>query len=431
MKGISKGIDDRIAEMAVVGLGYIGLPTAIMFANSGFNVIGYEIRKEVVDRINSGRAHIVEPEIDELLKKAVESGRLKATSNPEEIKNRDVYVICVQTPLNEDKTPNLSYLESAVKTVAKVMKKGSLVVIESTVPPLTTVKMARLIEDITGLKAGEDFYMVHAPERVMPGRIFKELVYNSRIFGGITPESAELAEKLYRAFVKGQTFKTSSTVSEVVKLMENTFRDVNIALANEFAHLAHQYGVNVFEAIDLANTHPRVNIHTPGIGVGGHCLPKDPHLLVWPAKDDFGLIRLAREINDGMPLLAKDLLFEALKTVNLPPERTVVAVLGLAYKGDSDDTRNSPAKAFVEAIEGDVKEVRTYDPFVEGTHGSVEDALKGTDAAVIATDHSEFRSLNWERIGSLMRTRILIDGRHVIKEPPEGFIFKGIGRGDC
>ncbi|ASJ06954.1 UDP-N-acetyl-D-mannosamine dehydrogenase [Thermococcus pacificus] len=424
------GIEKRTAEIAVIGLGYIGLPTAIMFANAGFNVTGYEIRKEVVDKINSGEAHIVEPEIDELLKNAVESGRLRATSDPEDIRGKDVYIICVQTPLNEDKTPNLSYLESAVKTVAKAMKRGSLIVIESTVPPLTTVKMAKLIEEITGLKAGEDFYMVHAPERVMPGRIFKELVYNSRIFGGITPESAELAEKLYRSFVKGQTFKTNSTVSEVVKLMENTFRDVNIALANEFAYLAHQYGIDAFEAIELANTHPRVKIHVPGIGVGGHCLPKDPHLLVWPARDDFGLIRLAREVNDGMPLLAKDLLFEALKTVNLPPEKAVVAVLGLAYKGDSDDTRNSPAKAFVEAVEEDVAEVRTYDPFVEGTHGSIEDVLEGADAAVIATDHSEFKSLNWEELGKLMRTRIIIDGRHVVEMPPEGFIFKGIGRGE-
>ncbi len=423
-------IENRTAEIVVIGLGYIGLPTAIMFATAGFNVIGYEIRREVVDKINSGEAHIVEPEIDELLQGVVGSGKLRATSDPEEIKDREVYIICVQTPLNGDKTPNLSYLESAVKTVAKAMRKGSLVVIESTVPPLTTVRMAKLIEEMTGFKAGEDFHMVHAPERVMPGRIFKELVYNSRIFGGITPESAELAEKLYRSFVKGQTFKTNSTVSEVVKLMENTFRDVNIALANEFAYLAHQYGIDVFEAIELANTHPRVRIHTPGIGVGGHCLPKDPHLLVWPAREDFGLIRLAREINDGMPLLAKDLLFEALKTVNLPPEKAVVAVLGLAYKGDSDDTRNSPAKAFIEAIEGDVGEVRTYDPFVGGTHGSVEEALNGADAVVIATDHSEFKSLDWERLGGLMRTRILIDGRHVVEEPPEGFVFKGIGRGE-
>ncbi len=422
-------IKDKTAEIAVVGLGYIGLPTAIMFANSGFSVTGYEIRERVVDKINSGKAHIVEPEINELLRKAVESGRLRATSNPKELGNRDIYIICVQTPLKGDRTPDLSYLEGAVKTVANVMKKGSLVVIESTVPPLTTVKMAKLFEELTGFKAGRDFYMVHAPERVMPGRVFKELVYNSRIFGGITPESAELAEKLYRSFVKGRTFKTCSTVSEVVKLMENTFRDVNIALANEFAYLAHQYDIDVFEAIELANTHPRVRIHTPGIGVGGHCLPKDPHLLIWPAKDDFGLIRLARDINDGMPLLAKDLLFKALSLINLPPENAVVTVLGLAYKGDSDDTRNSPAKAFIEAIEGDVGEVRTYDPFVGGTHGSIEGALEGADAVVIATDHSEFKSLDWKRVGRLMRTRILIDGRHVINEPPEGFIFKGIGRG--
>lgn len=422
-------VDDS-RKIAVIGLGYIGLPTAIMFAKAGFNVVGYEIRQEVVERVNSGKSHIVEPEINELLREVVERGKLRATSSPEELRGAEAYIVCVQTPLKDDRTPDLSYLESAIRTVAKNMEKGALIVIESTVPPLTTVRMAKLIEEITGLKAGRDFYMVHAPERVMPGRIFKELVYNSRIFGGINEESAEMAEKLYRSFVKGQTFKTSSTVSEVVKLMENTFRDVNIALANEFAFLAHQYGIDVFEAIELANTHPRVRIHTPGIGVGGHCLPKDPHLLLWPAKEDFGLIRLAREINDSMPLFTKDLLFSAFKQLNIPPEDGVVAVLGLAYKGDSDDTRNSPALAFVEAIEEDVKEVRTYDPFVGGSANTVEEAVEGADAVVIATDHAEFRNLDWEKLGKLMRTKILIDGRHVIKEPPRGFLFKGVGRGE-
>ncbi|NJE10104.1 UDP-N-acetyl-D-mannosamine dehydrogenase [Thermococcus sp. MAR1] len=423
-------IGDKSAEIAVIGLGYIGLPTAIMFANVGFRVTGYEIRRNVVESINSGKAHIVEPEIDDLLKKAIENGTLRATSDPNDIKEKDVYIICVQTPLKEDKTPNLEFLQSAVETVAKVMKKGSLVIIESTVPPLTTVKMAKLIEELTGFRAGKDFYMVHAPERVMPGRIFKELVYNSRIFGGITPESADLAEKLYRSFVRGQTFKTSSTVSEVVKLMENTFRDVNIALANEFALLAHQYGIDVFEAIDLANTHPRVKIHVPGIGVGGHCLPKDPHLLVWPAERDFGLIRLAREINDSMPLLTRELLFNALVEVNIPPNDAVVAVLGLAYKGNSDDTRNSPAFAFIDVIKDDVAEVRTYDPFVGGTHQNLEEALNGADAVVIATDHTAFKSLDWEELGKLMRTRILVDGRHVVEKPPRGFVFRGVGRGE-
>ncbi len=423
-------IESRKAGIAVIGLGYIGLPTAIMLADAGFNVVGYEIREEVVTKINSGNSHIVEPEIDHLLKNVVKSGKLRATSNPEDIRDRDIYIICVQTPLKDDKKPNLEYLEDAVRTVAGVMKKGSLVIIESTVPPMTTVRMAELIERVSGLKAGRDFHMVHAPERVMPGRIFKELVYNSRILGGITPESAELAEILYRSFVRGQIFRTNSTTSEMVKLMENTFRDVNIALANEFAFLAHQYGINVFRAIELANTHPRVRIHTPGIGVGGHCLPKDPYLLLSSAREDFGLIQKAREINEDMPLMAKDLLFDALKTINLSPEEAVVAVLGLAYKGNSDDTRNSPAHAFIEVVRDDVAEVRSYDPYVKGTHGSIEDVLRGADAAVIATDHTEFKTLNWEELGKLMRSRILVDGRHLIEEPPRGFVFRGIGRGE-
>ena len=423
-------IIDRSAEIAVIGLGYIGLPTAIMFANAGFKVVGYEIREDVVKKVNSGNSHIIEPEIEEMLRRAIENGNLKATSDKKEIAGKDVYVICVQTPLKEDKTPDLSYLENAVRTTAESIKRGSLVIIESTVPPMTTLKMAKLIEDVTGFKAGKDFYMVHAPERVMPGRIFKELVYNSRIIGGINEESSELAELLYRAFVKGQIFRTNSTTSEMVKLMENTFRDVNIALANEFAFLAHQYGVNVFEAIELANTHPRVKIHIPGIGVGGHCLPKDPYLLLSSAKEDFGLIKKAREINEDMPLFAKDLLMDALKAINLPAEEAIVVVLGLSYKGNSDDTRNSPSLKFIEEIREVVMEVRTYDPYVKGTHESIEDALKGADAVVIATDHSEFKTLDWQALGRLMRNKILIDGRHVVENPPKGFIFKGIGRGE-
>lgn len=423
-------IMNRSAEIAVIGLGYIGLPTAIMFANAGFNVIGYEIREEVVKKVNSGNSHIIEPEIEEMLKRAIENGKLRATSDKKEIKGKDVYIICVQTPLKEDKTPDLSYLENAVRTTAESIKKGSLVIIESTVPPMTTLKMARLMEDLTGFKAGKDFYMAHAPERVMPGRIFKELVYNSRIIGGINEESSELAELLYRAFVKGQIFKTNSTTSEMVKLMENTFRDVNIALANEFAFLAHQYGVNVFDAIELANTHPRVKIHIPGIGVGGHCLPKDPYLLLSSAKEDFGLIKKAREINEDMPLFAKDLLMDSLKVINLPPEEAIVVVLGLSYKGNSDDTRNSPSLNFIEEIKEIVAEVRTYDPYVKGTHENLEEALKGADAVVIATDHSEFKTLDWQALGGLMRNKILIDGRHVVKDPPKGFVFKGIGRGE-
>lgn len=423
-------IIEKSAEIAVIGLGYIGLPTAIMFANAGFNVIGYEIREEVVKKLNSGNSHIVEPDIDELLHKAIKSGRLRATSDKNDIRGKDVYLICVQTPLKDDKTPDLSYLENAVRTVAETMKRGSLVIIESTIPPMTTIRMATLIEEVNGLKAGKDFYMAHAPERVMPGRIFKELVYNSRILGGIDEESAELAEILYRSFVKGQIFKTNSTTSEMVKLMENTFRDVNIALANEFALLAHQYGVDIFKAIELANTHPRVKIHTPGIGVGGHCLPKDPYLLLSSAKEDFGLVKKAREINEDMPLFVKDLLVSALKTINLPPEDAIVTVLGLAYKGDSDDTRNSPALFFIEEIKEEVKDVRTYDPYVKGTHEILEEALRGSDVAVIATDHSLFRNLNWGELGKLMRNRVLIDGRHVVQIPPKGFVFKGVGRGE-
>ncbi|CAB49470.1 UDP-N-acetyl-D-mannosamine dehydrogenase [Pyrococcus abyssi] len=416
-------------RIAVIGLGYIGLPTAIMFASSGHDVIGYDIRRDVVEKVNRGIAHIVEPEIGERLREVVSKGKLRATSDYNDLKGADAFIICVQTPLSNG-VPDLTYLESAIKTIAKVIEKEALVVIESTVPPGTTERMAKLLEELTGLKEGEDFYVAHAPERVMPGRIFKELVYNSRIIGGVSEKASILAEKLYRSFVKGRIFLTTATTAEMVKLMENTFRDVNIALANEFAFLAHKYGVNVYEAIELANTHPRVKIHRPGIGVGGHCLPKDPYLLLANVDEDLGLIRKARKINESMPRFAAKLLFEALGEANVDPGDAVVLVLGLAYKGDTDDVRNSPALEFIKIIEKDVKEVRTYDPYVNGTHTILEEAVKGVDAIIIATDHSMFREIEWDKLGNLMRNKIIIDGRNLVKEPPKGFIFKGIGRGD-
>ncbi|MFA4700811.1 UDP-N-acetyl-D-mannosamine dehydrogenase [Pyrococcus kukulkanii] len=416
-------------KIGVIGLGYIGLPTAIMFASSGHQVVGLEIREDVVRKINSGKAHIIEPEINERLKAVIAEERFYATTRPEDLRGVNVFIVCVQTPLVDDK-PDLSYVENAIRTIAEVMDRGALVVIESTVPPGTTVKMARLLETLSGMREGIDFYVAHAPERVMPGRIFRELVYNSRIIGGVSHKSAILAERLYRSFVKGEIYITDATTAEMVKLMENTFRDVNIALANEFAYLAQQYGVNVFEAIKLANTHPRVNIHVPGIGVGGHCLPKDPYLLLSNAKKEFGLIRLARRINEGMPKIALALLFEAFEQLNIDLATSIVTILGLAYKGDTDDTRNSPALKLRELLEGKVLEVRTYDPYIRGTHNSLEDAVKGSDAIIIATDHREFKNLDWDKIGKLMRTKVLIDGRGIIDRPPRGFLFKGIGRGD-
>ncbi|MFA4639514.1 UDP-N-acetyl-D-mannosamine dehydrogenase [Pyrococcus kukulkanii] len=416
-------------KIGVIGLGYIGLPTAIMFASSGHQVVGLEIREDVVRKINSGKAHIIEPEINERLKAVIAEERFYATTRPEDLRGVNAFIVCVQTPLVDDK-PDLSYLENAIRTIAEVMDRGALVVIESTVPPGTTVKMARLLETLSGMREGIDFYVAHAPERVMPGRIFRELVYNSRIIGGVSHKSAILAERLYRSFVKGEIYITDATTAEMVKLMENTFRDVNIALANEFAYLAQQYGVNVFEAIKLANTHPRVNIHVPGIGVGGHCLPKDPYLLLSNAKKEFGLIRLARRINEGMPKIALALLFEAFEQLNIDLATSIVTILGLAYKGDTDDTRNSPALKLRELLEEKVLEVRTYDPYIRGTHNSLEDAVKGSDAIIIATDHREFKNLDWDKIGKLMRTKVLIDGRGIIDRPPRGFLFKGIGRGD-
>lgn len=394
--------------ICVVGLGYIGLPTASMFASNGFQVIGVDVNPTIVDIINRGQIHIQEPGLKTVVAAAIGSGNLKASLTPSKA---DVFILAVPTPFTGAKKPDLSYVESATRSILPFVEKGNLVILESTSPPGTTQDVvARILMEAGFDVAGGEVHVAHCPERVLPGRILKELVGNDRIIGGITRASAEMARDLYASFVEGAIHLTDATTAEMVKLMENTFRDVNIALANELALMAEKAGISAWEVIRLANLHPRVNLHRPGPGVGGHCISVDPWFLIDSFPAIANLARQARNTNDQMPLLVAERTLGLLEGISDPR----VAVLGLAYKGNVDDVRESPANEIVEVLLRRGVEVRSYDPHVrEWTHDllSLEATLGGADLVLLLTDHAEFKYLNPASLGSLLRRRVVFDTR--------------------
>ncbi len=348
----------NIQKISVLGLGYTGLPTAAVLASAGFDVLGVDVNKFVIETINAQKVHIEEPELEELVRRVVQSNKLRASSV---VLTSDVYILAVPTPIKEDKTPDLSFIESAVRMVATVLKSGNLIIVESTIPPLTCLKVVvPLIKDLTGLDARNDYFLAHCPERVIPGKILYEIVNNDRVVGGATPDATDKAIQLYSTFVKGKLLGVDVTTAEMVKLMENTFRDVNIALANEFAKIAEDIGINIHDAIRLANHHPRVNIHTPGIGVGGHCIPVVPWFIAHVSPENSKIIKLARFINDCRP---KEMAEKILRLLNQNPSRSL-ALFGLAFKPDIDDLRNSPAieivKMIAQTVSADIKVVEPY-----------------------------------------------------------------------
>lgn len=432
-------------KICVIGMGYIGLPTAAMFATHGFEVVGMDINNRVVETLKNGELHIHEPGLKTLVSAAIKSGNLHITSQPEPA---DVFIIAVPTPLlvdpDQDITPefrqapvaDLSFVEEAAKQIVSYLSPGNLVVLESTVPPRTTIDMLipilersalqvcddSLVQDsgrdvgasgvLEGYSPGQDginddnqLYVAHCPERVLPGRILEELVGNDRIIGGICRESSKLAKELYASFVEGQILVTDATTAEMVKLMENTYRDVNIALANEFAMVAERVGTNVWESIEFANRHPRVQILAPGPGVGGHCIAVDPWFLTQNAPDITRLIQTARQVNDSMPRQIVEMVKESIARRPFGTEggenhqsKAVIACLGIAYKSDVDDSRESPAIKVVELLRDTDLEIRAFDGHVPmGTIpeqvDSLEAAVEGSDVIVVLTGHSEYRQL--------------------------------------
>lgn len=303
-------ISVRFQSVGVLGLGYIGLPTASMFAKSGLKVTGVDVDPQVLKSLKQGQIHILEPGLHALAQEALDSGNLTVRDRPEEA---DAFVITVPTPVTQDDKADLSHVLKAAESIVPNLRTGNLVMLESTCPPRTTLDKVAPILERSGLAAGPEFFLAYTPERVLPGRILQELVENARVIGGIDTTSAEAGRDLYRAFVEGEILLTDATTAETVKLMENTYRDINIAVANEFSQLAERLGVDVWEAIRLANRHPRVEILQPGPGVGGHCIGVDPWFLVEAVPDLTPLIQQARAVNDGQPVHSADLIKQALE----------------------------------------------------------------------------------------------------------------------
>ncbi|WP_448577437.1 nucleotide sugar dehydrogenase [Thermosphaera sp.] len=425
-------------RVTVIGLGYIGLPTAVVFASRGFGVIGVDVDVKKVEAVNSGRCYIGEPGLDGLLREAVSKGFLRATTDAvEAVRESDAAVIAVPTPVRGG-VADLSYLREALESIRRGLHRGLLVVIESTIPPGTTVGFAKPLLEESGLRVEEDFYLAHVPERIAPGKAIYELLHEPRVVGGVEARSTEKALELYSR-VNSKLYPTDATTAEFVKLVENTFRDLNIAFANLLALMAEKLGIDAYEAIRLANTHPRVNIHMPGAGVGGPCLTKDPYMLASLYREFWGtqLIELARRINEYMPRHTVKIIERALGDAGLIVRGAKIAVLGAAYKGGVDDTRESPAKHVVKELLEKGARVVVYDPYTSESFGaeraeSLENAVRDADVVVIVTDHPEFKALDLEGIAKLVRHRVVVDGRRVV-EPHQaikyGFKYYGIGCG--
>jgi len=422
----------NIINICVMGLGYIGLPTASLLANNGFQVTGVDKKENLVGIINGGGVHIEEPGLKALVNSAVNSGLLKAKT---EAGAADVFFIAVPTPVKEEKgsiVVDLSYVESAAEEIAPLLKEGNLVILESTSPPGTSRDVVAPILEKSGLKAGVDFYLVHCPERVLPGNTLRELIQNNRVIGGINRESAERAKALYLQFVEGEVSLTDATTAELVKLIENTYRDVNIALANEIAAICEKLGIDAWEAIKLANLHPRVNIHQPGPGVGGHCISVDPWFIISAFKDESRVIGLGRQLNDEQPQRVVQRLIGMLEDIKEP----IVTIMGVTYKGNIDDTRESPALAVLKQLEKEKISFKIYDPhvlqFVYETK-CLKEAFEGSDCALLLADHDEFRFLYPKELAGLMRTRQVYDTRNCLDKnlwESSGFKYYLLGQGD-
>jgi UDP-N-acetyl-D-mannosaminuronic acid dehydrogenase len=402
----------QASEMiCVLGLGYIGLPTASMFATHGHKVHGVDTEPQVINTLKKGEVHIEEPGLSTIVKAALSSKNLSVGGKPVP---SDVFIIAVPTPCIKSKgaTPkaDLSYVRSAVQSILPHLKKGNLVILESTSPPGTSRDVIIPLIEKTGLKAGKDVGVAYCPERVIPGKALQELVGNDRVVGAIDQECAARTRGLYKSFVSGEIFLTDLTVAEMIKIVENTYRDVNIAFANQIAVLCEKLGINVGSVIKIANRHPRVNVHKPGPGVGGHCISVDPWFLVeqFPKEADF--IRKARETNDRMPQHVADRIAQWVKG----KKKAKVAILGLSYKANVDDTRESPALEVIELLQEQRPDIElaVFDPHVHLKRFPKQgllDVFRDADLAVILTAHDDFQLLDPQRVGDVMRTRALYD----------------------
>ena len=402
-----------------MGQGYIGLPTAALFSRSNCEVIGVDVNEEVVNNLNQGIIHIEEPGIAEIIKNAVENNTYKASLTPQKA---DAFIITVPTPyVIENYSCDLSYVITACETIIPFLEKGNTVIIESTIAPMSTDETIKPIFEKAGFTIGEDLYLAHCPERVLPGKILDELVHNDRIIGGITPECSVKASEVYGQFVEGDLMLTEAKTAELSKCMENTFRDVNIALANELAKICAEIGVNALDVIKMANKHPRVNLHSPGPGVGGHCIAIDPYFIYAKAPETAKIIKLARDTNNSMP----NFVCQYVKKI-IPSGK--IAILGVSYKGNTGDDRESPAYEIISKLEKEGYEIAIHDPHLKRDNFvSLSEACENANLILILCDHNEFKHPDYELIKEKISNPIIFDTKDIIHEVPEGVTLYNYG----
>jgi UDP-N-acetyl-D-mannosaminuronic acid dehydrogenase len=402
-------MNQQYRKICVIGLGYIGLPTASLLGTKGYQVVGVDVDQNVVDTINRGSAHINEPDLDILLKSAVQSGNLTASLVPEPA---DIFIMAVPTPFKDGHQPDLKYVQEATQSIVPFVQRGNLVILESTSPVGTTLDVVTEGLKATGLRVGEDIYVAHCPERVLPGRILTELVENDRIVGGINDASTQVAADFYSEFVRGEVLRTDAPTAEMTKLVENTFRDVNIAFANELSVICDSLSINVWDVIALANRHPRVNILQPGPGVGGHCIAVDPWFIVARSPEAARLTRAAREINDAKPDWVVDRVTAKARKYREP----VIACLGISFKADVGDMRESPALYIARRLRDEkVGRIIVCEPNASVINGfesaSLQEAIAQADIIVLLVDHRAFRKLR----ASDLKEKVVIDTRGCLR----------------
>lgn len=413
-------------NICIIGLGYIGLPTATMFSLYGHNVVGVDTNQEVVDRLNDGKIIIEEPKLESLVNYVVHQGKLVGSTTPKEA---DVFIIAVPTPIKEDKSADMKYVISAVKSILKYLRKGNIVVLESTSPVGTTEEVVKPIIEESGLQVGSDILLGYSPERVIPGKIVYELKNNDRIIGGINEESAKEIEKIYKTIVDGNIYLTNCKTAEICKLMENTYRDVNIALSNELLLICDKLGINAWEVIEYSNKHPRVNLHMPGPGVGGHCLAVDPWFIVEKEPELSKIIKSARQLNDYMPIYV----YETVEKMLKDKKDKSVTILGITYKANTDDTRESPIVKLIDLLLQNNYTVKVFDPFAKDFYlnkDNIISACQDSDLLILGVNHDCFKHLPLGTIKEQMRGNIIFDTRNYLDEEEitkSGFVYKLLG----
>lgn len=415
------------------------MTTAALFANVGFDVIVVDVQSKIVESVNAGISPINESGLQELVKRNVQAGKLKAVFNSQvTFDQKDIFIISVQTPVDKNRKPDLSFLMMVLENVGKKLTKKNLVVVCSTVPRTLQEKVKPILESLSGLSADDDFYLAYVPERIAPGKALREFVESPRLVGGIGSNSTKIAAELFKTVCK-KIIETDATTAEIAKTAENTFRDVNIAFANQLALICEQNGADITKVIELANTHPRVNIHIPGPGVGGPCLTKDPYLLMHESIiKKQNIIKTARAINDSMAHHIVQMTLKSLKNVGKNIKNSRMAILGTAYKADVEDSRFSPSESIIQELLCLGAEVIAFDPLCIATFGaekaeSLQKTVTGADCLIILTDCAEFRKLDLNEIKKLMKTKpVVIDGKRIIN-PQEaekiGFAYFAIGYG--